>query len=77
MALPTATAYLSSADADTYFATSFNNAAWTALSAADKSIALAEATRYLEGLCWQDRQDKLLCGGGLHSFAASDDPSHS
>jgi hypothetical protein len=52
MALPTATAYLSSADADTYFATSFNNATWTALSAADKSIALAEATRYLEGLCW-------------------------
>jgi len=53
MALPTATAYLSSTDADAYFATSFNNATWTALSQAEKDTALAEATRYLEGLCWQ------------------------
>jgi len=51
MALPTATAYLSAADADTYFATSFNAAAWTALSSAEKTVALAEATRWLEALC--------------------------
>ena len=53
MALPTATAYLSAADADTYFATSFNAAAWTALSSAEKTVALAEATRWLEALCWK------------------------
>jgi hypothetical protein len=53
MALPTATAYLSAADADTYFATSFNAAAWTALSSAEKTVALAEATRWLETLCWK------------------------
>jgi len=53
MALPTATAYLSEADADTYFATSFNAAAWTALSSAEKTVALAEATRWLETLCWK------------------------
>lgn len=53
MPLPTATAYLSAADADTYFATSFNNAAWTALTAAEKDLALQEATRWLETLCYQ------------------------
>jgi hypothetical protein len=53
MALPTATAYLSAADADAYFATSFNAAAWTALSSAEKTVALAEATRWLETLCWK------------------------
>jgi hypothetical protein len=53
MALPTATSYLSEADADTYFATSFNAAAWTALSSAEKTVALTEATRWLETLCWK------------------------
>ena len=52
MALPTATAYLSVADADAYFAASFNAAAWAALSDADKTIALGEATKWLETLCW-------------------------
>ena len=53
MALPTTTSYLSEADADTYFATSFNAATWTALSSAEKTVALTEATRWLEALCWK------------------------
>jgi len=53
MALPTATAYLSEADADTYFASSFNAATWAALTSAEKTVALAEATRWLEALCWK------------------------
>jgi hypothetical protein len=52
MALPTATSYLSVADADAYFATSFNNAAWAVLTQAEKEIALQEATRWLETLCF-------------------------
>jgi hypothetical protein len=52
MALPTATAYLSEADADAHFAASFNAAAWAALTSAEKTTALAEATRWLEALCW-------------------------
>jgi hypothetical protein len=53
MALPTATAYLSNADADAYFATSFNDAAWRALTDAEKTLALGEATKWLEQLCWK------------------------
>jgi hypothetical protein len=54
MPLPTATAYLSVEDADLYFAGSFNAAAWEALTPADKEIALAEATKWLEaGICWK------------------------
>ena len=53
MALPTATHYLANVDADTYFATSFNNAAWTALTGPEKTLALGEATRWLEQLCWK------------------------
>lgn len=53
MTLPTPTAYLSETDADGYFATSFNAATWLALATADKEIALAEATRWLDQLCWQ------------------------
>ena len=53
MALPTATTYLSEADADTYFASSFNAATWAALTSAEKTVALAEATRWLEALCWK------------------------
>jgi len=52
MALPTSTSYLSVADADAYFAGSFNAAAWAAIPDADKAIALAEATKWLETLCW-------------------------
>ena len=50
---PSSATYISVADADTYFADSFNNAAWSALSAAEKDIALKEATRALETLCWK------------------------
>jgi hypothetical protein len=46
-------AYLDQTDATTYFANSFNAAAWTALTAAEKDTALAEATRWLETLCWK------------------------
>jgi len=53
MALPTATAYLSNADADAYFATSFNNASWMALTELEKTLALGEATKWLEQLCWK------------------------
>jgi hypothetical protein len=52
MALPTATSYLSVADADAYFAASFNNAAWSVLTQTEKEIALQEATRWLETLCY-------------------------
>lgn len=53
MALPTATHYLANVDADTYFVTSFNNGAWTALTEPEKTLALGEATRWLEQLCWK------------------------
>lgn len=56
MALPTATTYLSEADADTYFASSFNAATWTALTNAEKTVALKEATRWLETLCWKGKK---------------------
>ena len=52
MSLPTTTSYVSRADANTYFATSFNDAAWTALSDAQKDLALQVATRNLETLQW-------------------------
>jgi hypothetical protein len=53
MALPTTRAYLSDADADDYFIHSFNHAEWMALPVGQKTIALQEATRLLEGLCYQ------------------------
>ena len=46
-------AYLDQTDATTYFANSFNAAAWATLTAAEKDTALAEATRWLETLCWK------------------------
>tara|TARA_R100001443_G_scaffold15776_1_gene25544 strand:+ start:546 stop:1067 length:522 start_codon:yes stop_codon:yes gene_type:complete len=52
MSLPTTTSYVARADADTYFATSFNNAAWNVLSDAQKDLALQVATRNLETLQW-------------------------
>jgi hypothetical protein len=52
MPLPTARAYLSDADADDFFIHSFNSAEWFALTVGEKTIALQEATRLLEGLCY-------------------------
>ena len=52
MPLPSTTSYVPRADADTYFATSFNDAAWTALTNAQKDLALQVATRNLETLQW-------------------------
>lgn len=42
-----ADAYISVADADTYFS-AINNAAWAAASTADKEYAIVQATRYME-----------------------------
>ena len=54
MPLPTTHSYLSDADADDYFVHSFNGQAWMALPVQDKTIALREATKWLEaGLCWK------------------------
>lgn len=50
--LPDANGYLSPTDADTWFAGSFGNAQWLALTAADKQVALTEASRALETLQW-------------------------
>ena len=52
MPLPSTTSYVQRTDANTYFATSFNDAAWTALSDAQKDLALQVATRNLETLQW-------------------------
>lgn len=52
MALPDSNGYISPATADAYFATSFGNTAWNSLSAADKQIAITEASRVLDGLQW-------------------------
>jgi hypothetical protein len=51
--LPAGGAYLDVVDANTYFLNTFNAAAWAAIPAADQTIALAEATRWLETLCWK------------------------
>jgi len=53
MPLPTTTAYVANADADAYFALTFRSTAWTALTDADKTTALQEATRMLETLCYK------------------------
>lgn len=45
--------YLSAADADAYFLTSFSNAEWAALTPAEKDVALIQATSWLEQLCWK------------------------
>lgn len=44
---------VTAAVASQYFDQSFNGAAWSALTSAEKDTALAEATRWLETLCWQ------------------------
>ena len=51
--LPSGGSYVSEADADLYFANTFRNAEWTALTSAEKTIALQEATRALETLCYK------------------------
>lgn len=51
--LPAGSSYLDLADANVYFSTSFNNAAWSAISASEQQIALNEATKWLETLCWK------------------------
>lgn len=51
--LPAGSSYLDPADAALYFADSFNAAVWTAIPAAEQTVALAEATRWLETLCWK------------------------
>lgn len=52
MALPDANGYITPADADTYFAASFGAAAWGALTATEKQIAITEASRTLDTLAW-------------------------
>ena len=51
--LPAGSSWLDVVDANTYFLNTFNAAAWAAIPAADQTIALAEATRWLETLCWK------------------------
>ncbi len=53
MGLPTAKAYVSDADADSYFVGSFHGNEWMALTIGEKTIALREATRWLETLCYK------------------------
>lgn len=52
MPLPTTRAYVSDTDADDYFIHTFNHTAWFALTLGQKTIALQEATRWLETLCF-------------------------
>lgn len=46
------TSYITNAEADTYFLGTFNAAAWAALTEDEKTVALAEATRWLETICY-------------------------
>jgi len=50
--LPDANGYISPADADAFFATSFASAQWAALTAAEKQTAITEASRALEQVTW-------------------------
>lgn len=58
-------AYISALQADNYFADTFSNTRWTALSAADKDIALMAATSSLQTLNWD----------GTQCSPATDDPT--
>ena len=53
MPLPTTTSYISTADAGVYFSSTFNAAAWAALSTTNQDISLKESTRWLETLSWK------------------------
>jgi hypothetical protein len=46
-------AYLSLADADTYFASRVDHATWDAATAADKASALIEATSHIDAESWR------------------------
>jgi hypothetical protein len=50
--LPAGSSYLDPVDASAYFANTFNAAAWNAIPAPEQTIALAEATKWLDTLCW-------------------------
>lgn len=52
MALPDANGYISPADADAFFATSFGATDWGALTASEKQVAISEASRALDTLHW-------------------------
>ena len=55
--------------ADAYFLTSFNGAAWAALTVGQKDLALKEAYRWLDTLCWKDED---CCGRDFeHAFLAA------
>lgn len=70
--LPAGTSYLDPADANTYFIGSFNAATWAAIPAADQTIALAEATKWLETLCWKgEKCDPLQAMAWPRKIAAT------
>jgi hypothetical protein len=47
------TSYIDVTDADVYFSNSFNATVWAAIPPAAQAVALAEATRWLDTLCWK------------------------
>jgi hypothetical protein len=51
--LPAGSSWLDVVDANVYFTSTFNAAAWAAIPTPDQTIALAEATKWLETLCWK------------------------
>ena len=53
MPLPTTRAYVSDTDADDYFIHTMRHAEWIALTVGEKTLALQEATRWLETLCYK------------------------
>ncbi len=53
MGLPTTTAYISTSTADAYFLTTLKDSDWATLTPRQKDAALAEATKWLETLCWK------------------------
>lgn len=55
MPLPTTKAYVSDADADDYFIHTFRHGEWFPLTTGEKTIALQEATRALETLCYKGK----------------------
>jgi hypothetical protein len=52
----TANSYISATQADTFFADTFNNARWSAVSTANKEIGLITATAALQTLNWNGTQ---------------------
>lgn len=73
---------LTTADLDTYFATSLNGAAWFALDSQTQTAALAEAQRWLATLCWnkegccgRDFEAALLMATAELALALATNPS--